>query len=198
MKIRQAGNSHSLVKSTLLFAAGLILALAACHDPAKKDDKAQPRQVNLIELLIGSGDHTFRKVSLGDDPKTVKAAEQKIPDETDTNYISYSLPMDTLHADSVNGDIDSLNYFTIAYNFDHQKLNEIDEDVFLATDSAGGLLAKRLTAYFSNKYGEPAQESDSMVWSYTKSGKKISISLSDQSEEYDYGKLSLVFYCESY
>jgi len=186
---------------SILFLACFITAFVlfyGCKGHQQDNTKALPKKVNLIQLLIGSGPNVFRNVTFGADPKTVEGSEKKTPDETDTNYISYSMPLDTLHADSVNEDIDSLNYFTIAYNFDQQKLNEIDEDVFLTNDSVAAVLSNRLSDYFTDKYGQSASGSDSKVWSIKSKGKKFKVTLSDQSEEYDYGKLSLVFYSEDY
>jgi len=139
----------------------------------------------------------FRKVALGMDTKAILAAEKKKPDENDTNYIFYSLPMDTLYPDSVNETVDTLNYYTVAYNFDQQNLNEIDEDIFMATDSMAASLHGRLSDYFTNKYGDGIKESDHIIWKLKKIGSKTAkLSLSDESEEYDYGKLSLVYYLE--
>jgi hypothetical protein len=199
MNIRKVGNNRIIAN---LFPAALITCftlLYACNSGNKQSDpqKAAPK-VNPIQLLIGNGTNVFRNVSFGVDPATVKSSEKKAPDEIDTTYISYSLPLDTIHADSVNEEIDSLNYFTIVYNFDQQKLNEIDEDVLLANDTAASVLSSRLADYFTNKYGTPANGSDAMVWSFKHKGKKMKVTLSDQSEEYDYGKLSLVFYCEDF
>lgn len=209
MKTRQAGKSHRPIQATLFISLLACSAfLCSCHhgqqqqntgtDTTAKNAVAKPRSVSLTELLLGNGQTTFRNVTFGDAPKTVQNSEKKAADEVDTNYISYTLPLDTLNADSVNEDIDSLNYFTIAYNFDQQKLNEIDEDVFLASDSIAAGVSQRLADYFTHKYGDAATGSDEQVWSYTSKGKKIKITLSDQSAEYDYGKLSLVFYCEDY
>jgi hypothetical protein len=197
MKIRLAGNSHRPTNTGLIIVIAFSALLYGCNHGNKQDNKSLT-VVSPLQLMIGKGDNVFRNVAFGADPKTVKAAEKKMPDEVDTNYISYSFPMDTLHADSVNEEIDSNNYFAIAYNFDQQKLNEIDEDIFLASDSVAAHLAQRFSDYFTDKYGESANASDSKVWSFTKKGQKIKVTLSDQSQEYDYGKLSLVFYCEDY
>jgi len=171
------------------------ITLVSCHH--KNGEKLTPTQITLVQLLLGDGTNQFRKVSLGMEPKAVLAAEKKKADENDTNYIFYSLPMDTLYPDSVNEQADTLNYFTIAYNFDQQKLNEIDEDVFLSTDSSAAALTSRLSDYFTTKYGDGMKESDHIIWKLKKvNGKTAKLSLSDESEEYDYGKLSLVYYLE--
>jgi hypothetical protein len=202
MKSRQAGNSYILTKFSLFVA--LLIACTLCFDGCKhasEQNNNPPKteqKISLIELLLGKKDGIFRNVTFGIDPKTVKASEKRAPDETDTNYIAYTMPIDTVNIDSVNEDIDSVSYFNIAYNFDQQKLNEIDEDVFVATDSVAAGLAQRLSNYFTGKYGESASGSDAKVWSFSSKGKKMKVTLSDQSEEYDYGKLSLVFYCEDY
>jgi hypothetical protein len=199
MNIRKALKGLSAAKTLFTILIFVIAVLFyACKSNKDKSAEKNATQVSLTQLLIGDGSHVFRNASFGQDPKTVAASEKKTPDETDTNYLSYTLPVDTLHADSVNEDIDSLNYFTIAYNFDQQKLNEIDEDVFLTNDSIAAKVATRLSDYFTSKYGESASGSDSKVWSFKNNGKKMKVTLSDQSDEYDYGKLSLVFYCEDY
>lgn len=185
-----------------------VLGYSSCHNstnntannnsttgnPAVKTEQ----KPTLIQLLIGNGNYFFRSVDLGADFKTVLASEKKIPDENDTDDISYTLPMDTIQPDSVNETIDSLNYFTITYYFDKGKLNEIDEDVYLESDSVAAILLERLSDYLSSKYGDYATQNDSRVWSTKHGGKKQWITLSDQSEEYDNGKLSLVFYSEDY
>lgn len=153
---------------------------------------------NLIELLIGNGNYFFRSVDLGTDFKTVLASEKKIPDENDTDDITYTLPIDTLRPDSVNEAFDSASYFTITYYFDKEKLNEADEDIYLENDSIAANLLGRLTNYLSSKYGDYASQNDSRVWSTIRKGKKEWVTLSDQSEEYDNGKLLLVFYSEDY
>ena len=156
------------------------------------------QKINLIQLLIGNGNYLFRSVNLGTDFKTVLTSEKKIPDENDTDDITYTLPLDTIQPDSVNEPIDSVSYFTITYYFQKEKLNEVDEDIYLENDSVSAKLLERLTDYLSSKYGDYASQNDSRVWSTMLKGKKEWISLSDQSEEYDNGKLLLVFYSEDY
>ncbi len=156
------------------------------------------QKTNLIQLLVGNGNKLFRSVDLGTDFKTVLSSEKKIPDENDTDDITYTLPIDTLRPDSVNEPFDSVNYFTVTYYFQKDKLNEVDEVIYLESDSDAANLAGRLTSYLTSKYGDYASKVDSRVWNTTRNGKKEWITLSDQSEEYDGGKLSLVFYSEDY
>jgi hypothetical protein len=156
------------------------------------------QRISLIKLLIGNGSNLFRLVDLGADSKTVLNSEKKIPDENDTDDISYTIPIDTIQPDSVNESFDSVNYFKITYYFDREKLNEIDEDIYLENDSIASVILGRLTDNISSKYGDYATQNDSRVWKITQKGKKEWISLSDQSEEYDIGKLLLVYYSEEY
>jgi len=173
----------------------LCIVLVSCNSNSNK--KLTPSQISLVQLLIGDGTNQFRHVSLDMDIKSVTTTEKKTPDEKDTNYVFYSLPMDTLYPDSVNEGVDTLNYFTVAYNFDGQKLSEIDEDIYVATDSAAASLKARLVDYFTTKFGDGQVDGDNIVWKLKKStGKRTKVSLSDESEEYDYGKLSLVYYNE--
>jgi len=196
-------NKKSLAIS-ILSGILLLLTYSACNNSGNQNSNSTngnskvEQRVSLIQLLIGNGNTLFRSVTLGSDLKTVLNSEKKIPDENDTDDITYSLPMDTIQPDSVNEPIDSVNYFTITYYFDKEKLNEVDEDIYLENDSVSAKLLGRLTDYFSSKYGDYASQNDSRVWSTKRNGKKEWISLSDQSEEYDNGKLLLVFYSEDY
>ncbi len=156
------------------------------------------QKISLVKLLVGNGNSFFRAVELGSDFKTVLNSEKKVPDENDTDDISYTFPIDTLQPDSVNEPIDSVNYFKVTYYFDKGKLNEVDEDVYLENDSAAAILLDRLTGYLNLKYGDYAGQNDSRVWSTMRNGKKDWVSLNDQSDEYDSGKISLVFYSEEY
>ncbi len=182
-----------------------ILMYSACNNPntASTNTTNAPvskteQKTTLIKLLIGSGTNLFRSVDLGVDFKTVLSAEKKIPDENDTDDISYTMPIDTIQPDSINEPFDSVNYYKITYYFDREKLNEIDEDIYLESDSAAANLLERFTDYFTSKYGDYASQNDSRVWRVNHRGKKEWISLSDQSEEYDNGKLLLVLYSEEY
>jgi hypothetical protein len=184
--------------------ASLILAYSACNNSTNENNnsttgnKKVVEKPNLIQLLIGNGNNLFRSVDLGIDFKTVLSSEKKIPDENDTDDITYTFPIDTLRPDSVNEPFDSVNYYTITYYFDKDKLNEVDEVIYLETDSIAANLNGRLTNYLTSKYGEYASQNDSRVWSTIRKGKKEWVTLSDQSEEYDGGKLSLVVYSEDY
>ncbi|MGP8215138.1 MAG: hypothetical protein ACLQQ4_06210, partial [Bacteroidia bacterium] len=180
---------------SLLLVTALLCAVISCKN--QKTGKVTPTQISLVQLLTGDGSAQFRHVSLGMDAKTVTGSEKKTPDEKDTNYVFYSLPMDTLYPDSINETADTMNYFTVAYNFDQQKLTEIDEDIFLANDSAAAALKLKLSDYFTSKYGDGITESDNIIWKLKKiDGKTAKVSLSDESEEYNCGKLSLVYYLE--
>ncbi len=193
-----------MIKANCLFvfpACALITQLCGCSFGGKSDTgagkaAAGPEAVSLVQLLTGGKTGFFRNTRLGDSPAQVKQSEKKAPDETDSNYLAYTMPMDTLHPDSVNGDIDSLNFFTIAYNFDHGRLTEADEDIFLASDSDAAKLYARLSVFFTAMHGNGMPVEDSMIWNFKSGDKNMKISLSDQSPEYDYGKLSLVFYSE--
>jgi hypothetical protein len=180
------------------------MVFCSCHNSASNVNTASSnnssgeQRISLIKLLVGNGNNLFRSVELGVDSKTVLNSEKKIPDENDTDDISYTLPIDTLQPDSVNESFDSVNYFKITYYFDKEKLNEIDEDIYLESDSIAANLLGKLSDYISSKYGDYATQNDSRVWKITQKGKKEWISLSDQSEEYDTGKLLLVYYSEEY
>jgi hypothetical protein len=192
MKLREIKLLHI---GLLLVITTFTITIISCK--RQKNEKVTPTQISLVQLLVGDGTNQFRHISLGMDTKSVISTEKKAPDEKDSNYIFYSLPMDTLYPDSVNESVDTLNYFTVAYSFDQQKLSEIDEDVYVATDSSAAAVKSRLVDYFTTKYGDGTLDKDNIIWKIKKiNGKMAKVSLSDESEEYDYGKLSLVYYLE--
>ncbi len=173
----------------------------ACNNPNKENTIATnnptvEHKVSLIKLLVGDGNNFIRSVNLGEDFKAVLNSEKKIADGNDTDDISYTFPIDTLQPDSVNEPIDSVNYYKITYYFDKEKLNEVDEEVYLESDSIAAVVLERFSNYMTTKYGDYVSQNDSRVWSFTHKGKKKWITLSDKSEEYDNGKLLLVFYSE--
>jgi hypothetical protein len=188
--------------SIITFVGLMALVYSACNNPDKMSgtntisNPAIEQKVSLIKLLVGNGNNLFRSVDLGEDLKTVLNSEKKIPDENDTDDISYTFPIDTLMPDSVNETIDSVNYFKITYYFDKEKLNEVDEEVYLESDSIAAVVLERFTNYMTAKYGDYASQNDSRVWGISHKGKKKWVTLSDKSEEYDNGKLLLVFYSE--
>jgi hypothetical protein len=192
MKLRKIKLLHI---GLLLVITTFTITVISCK--RQKNEKVTPTQISLVQLLVGDGTNQFRHIALGMDTKSVIGTEKKAPDEKDSNYIFYSLPMDTLYPDSVNESVDTLNYFTVAYSFDQQKLSEIDEDVYVATDSSAAAVKSRLVDYFTTKYGDGTLDKDNIIWKIKKiNGKMAKVSLSDESEEYDYGKLSLVYYLE--
>ena len=192
MKLRGIKSVHIVLLSVITIFS---IAFISCRNHS--NDKVTPTQISLVQLLVGDGTNQFRHISLGMDIKTILSLEKKVPDEKDSNYLYYTLPMDTLYPDSVNERVDTLNNFQVAYNFDQQKLTDIDEDIFVATDSAAAALRLKLADYFTTKYGEGTINGGSTIWKIKKmNGKTAKVSLSDESEEYDYGKLSLVYYLE--
>jgi hypothetical protein len=193
MKLRQKEVIPSLLKIFVpCVAIAYCITILSCKPKVSNNNKG----ISLVQLLIGNGSNPFRNTSLGSDLNLVLHSEKKEPDEKDSAYLFYSMPMDTLNPDSVNAAVDTISYYTIAYNFTQQKLTEIDEYIYLASDSIAATLQHRLSDYFTSKYGDSHDASDSKVWSFKRNGKKTNISLSDESEEYDYGKLSLVYYTE--
>ncbi len=197
-------NKKSLRKivSGLLAGVLLVFIYSSCNNSTNNSNSVSDNNLKgaqkkgLIKLLLGNGQNLFRSVNLGLGYKVVLGLERKIPDENDTDDVSYTFPIDTLQPDSINEPIDSVNYFKITYYFDREKLNEIDEDIYLETDSNAAIVLDRLTEYLSSKYGDYVSQNDSRIWNLSHKGKKEWVSLSDQSEEYDNGKLQLVFYSE--
>lgn len=146
-----------------------------------------------LELLLGNGKYLFRNIHLASSPAEVMKSEPFVPEEKDSEYISYSLPLDT---GKLNYN-DTLNYFTIDYNFDKNKLYEIDEDIYIRSDSGASSLYSNIKEYFTSKYGDGVNNMDGLLWTVNENDLKVKISLTDESEEYDYGKISLVLYDES-
>jgi hypothetical protein len=107
--------------------------------------------------------------------------EQKTEEE-ETDYLFYSLDFkDTLKA----------NYY---YSFD-EGLDEIGVDVFREKSKDIDWLFNQLKTYYTKHYGSPKEESGLLIWYVKNQGKEgAEITLSDESGDYGYGKLTLTFF----
>ncbi len=166
------------------FIAVFIVMLAACS-----------KQIELEEIIKTEEGH-FRGINIDDSPEKVLSMENstKLADHSRSNtYLYYDIPM------KKKGNTKNANSFTLAYNFEDEKLYEIQVDIYLENEGDCQHIYEGLVDLFSRKYGPSTQDEDYLVWNTRlDDGDNISYELVDESSEYKSGKLSLTIFNVDY
>jgi hypothetical protein len=152
----------------------LMIMSVACTGSKNRFEK-------FFKELAGPEDKMFRGVMLGDDRDRVKHAEAgKVPAIEDSIVLGYQIHRS-----------DSEDY-RINYLFQGQVLTSVNIEAYLGPVRDGELLSQLLVERFNRIYGTGSEERGSMVWNKD----SLIIELTDESEEFGYGKISLWFYRE--
>ncbi|MEO6882934.1 MAG: hypothetical protein ABI199_02790 [Bacteroidia bacterium] len=147
---------------------------------------------SVFASLMKNDQGIFRGLHFGMNPENVKKSEEMKPDEDDKDYLFYTIPFDTIAADSN-------NYYTISYSFDERGMSEIKAEVFFNTNQDAAQLVKKLEDFYEKKYQQPITENEASIWTVRDPNYgKIKIAMSDESYEYGYGKITLSFYNADY
>lgn len=139
---------------------------------------------SVFDSIIKSKIGHFRGVEIGAALDEVKKSESDKPQDEEDDYLYYDI--------ALNGE----DSYAISYSFDEKGLYEIQVDVFLEKPQAATDLFSEFRTYFGEKYGSVKEEDDGYAsWLITSDiSEEIEISLIDESEGYDYGKISITFY----
>ncbi len=127
--------------------------------------------------VVGTGDHTFRSFNIGDSYQSVLDKENaEIIDFTDSIQIRCKIM-----------DSDTETY-QITYVFNENALlDAVRYDAYIGTIDDGAKLTTLFKDFFNKKYGETQEAKGFYTW--TKNNE--SVELSDDSELYGYGKVTL-------
>ena len=165
---------------SLLF---LILIIVSCNQPKSKLAAYGP----VFESVMLTENGVFRGLRLGDKMDSVRLHEVAKPIETDSGYLYYEMKLDTSGT------------FNITYNFDDNKLDEIQSDIYMNNTATADEVFTKFKTYFDNHYGESQTQQGYTVWT-VKSEKYGSarINLSNESANFTVdkapGKISLWIY----
>lgn len=166
------------------FFAVFVVMLSACS-----------KRIELKEI-IKTEKGNFRGINIDDSPEKVLSMEDstKLADSNRGNtYLYYDIPM------KKKGTTKNANSFTVAYNFEDEKLYEIQVDIYIEDQGDCQYIYEGLIDLFSRKYGPSTQDEDYLVWNTsTKDGDNISYELVDESSQYKSGKLSLTIFNVDY
>lgn len=149
----------------------------------KQSDTAVFEKIN----VSSAGD--FRGVTIRSAPAEVKKAEGILPKNEEDDYLFYEISLS-----------DHEEYYTVGYSFNEKGLYEILLDVYLEKPDEALQLFADLKANFVSRYGAPVQEDDqTLVWTIkTSQSDEVEVTLSDESQSYNSGKISVSFYDLSY
>lgn len=162
----------------------LAFLLFSCERAEKSDFSAYGEN---MEKIMRTSQGIFRGLSLGMDLKNVKSIEKTGLIEEDSGYLYYEIPLDRNSS------------FNLSYDFDEKGLKEIQSDVFLKDEIQFNDLLNNIRMYFDNKYGKA--EIDNGFWVWAKKTEKegnIKITLTDESDDFQFNKLSLAVYNADY
>ena len=154
------------------------LSIVSCHSPG----------VSVFEKInIPGGD--FRGVSIRSSPEEVKQKEAIPPKNEETDYLFYEI--------SLNSDNE---YFTVGYSFNEKGVYEILLDVNLEKPENALQLFQELNENFRLRFGVPVQEDETtIVWTFkSERSEDVEVTLSDESDNDNAGKISVSFYDLAY
>ena len=97
------------------------------------------------EIVSDKKEGTIRGANLGASVRAIRANEPHGLTENDSTYLFYEFTIDTT------------TYYTVAYNFVSDSLNEIRIDVYLRDDEGAAALTTKLKKYFSSKFNVQPQ-----------------------------------------
>lgn len=163
----------------------LAVVISSCTKPKSKLSPYGP----VFENVMRSDSGVFRGFSLGDQPGFVLSKEQGKPIESDSAYLYYEYPLD------------SVGSFNITYNFDDFGLSEIQSDIYITNPDKADEVFSKFKAFFDDHYGKSESRMGFSVWSVkSEKYREVQINLSDESTDFTAaaapGKISLWIYPE--
>jgi|GEM_PF-928742 len=133
--------------------------------------------------LMRNDEGIFRGISLGMTMAQVRASTG------DTNLTQME-PNYLLFEDSLG----KKDHYTYDFSFDSLGLKEINIDVYQHDSADAQALFDLFKGYFTKKYGEPSTVKDLLTWEIKGQKRSTEVALLDQSIDYGYGKLTIIFY----
>lgn len=143
----------------------------------------------VFEKIRTSEKGDFRGVFIRSSLEEVKQTEAIPPKNEESDYLYYEIPLDG-----------NEEYYTVGYSFNEKGLYEILLDVNLAKTDDALQLFNDLKENFQSRFGNPKQEDETtIVWTInTEKSEEVELTLSDESANYNSGKISVSFYDLAY
>lgn len=162
----------------------LFILLFSCSE---KKENAFEKYDPALESVFRNDSNVFRNFNLGTKIDSVLKKELSKPKESDTDYLYYEYPIDTIGT------------FNIAYTFDYGDLAEIQSDIFINRQSKTDTLFNALKNYFDDHYGPSHVDMGFTVWSVpSEFYSEVKINLSNESADFSVpnspGKISIWIY----
>lgn len=144
---------------------------------------------SVFEKINTSEKGDFRGIFIRSSIAEVKQTEKNIPKNAEDDYLFYEIPIS-----------ENEEYYTLGYSFNEKGLYEILSDIYLKKPDDALKLFQQIKENFQTRFGNPQQEDDrTVVWTIkTEKSNEVEVTLSDESENYDSGKISISFYDLAY
>ncbi len=162
-----------------------LLVFCACHEKTP-EERTTPFSGSsfLLDSILKKPEGIIRGVELGYSMQQIKNAEQHIPAESDEIYLYYEYKPDTI------------TFFSLAYTFVNNSLEEIEVQIICKNNDTGVLLLSEIKNYYQKKFTAPVMDKGIYVFNCFDSKKSnFSISLSDNSG-IENSNISLLIYKE--
>lgn len=168
------------MKNTIFYVMVMFFGVVifSCHSV----DESVYKKIN-----VAGGD--FRGVCIRSSPEEVKQKENTPPKNEEADFLFYEFPL--------NGNDE---FFTVGYSFNEKGVYEILLDVNLSKPEDALGLFQSFSADFRSRYGEPRQEDEStVVWTIkSERSEEVELTLSDESDSDNAGKISVSLYDMAY
>jgi hypothetical protein len=127
--------------------------------PAMTDVSSVSNTEKLLTKIMGK-DGLVRGVQFGDDIAEVKKKEGSAAFEEDDKHIGFSF------------DTENLETVDIIYQKDkNNRVKGIELSIYMNTNTSNDSLKSAMSAYFTNKFGNPLPKSDNLAWGLKPAGK---------------------------
>lgn len=160
-----------------------IAFLASCSSEPEINNKLVGTHTPLVQKIFYSDDSLLHGISLGmkkDEVKKMLAPGDSLTEEEDDYLLA-------------EGRYDQSKYYTWECEFDSAGLFSITLDIYLTDEQNATEWYKDITAYFTDKYGNPTDDGLALTWEIKNAKRPARLELYEDTD-YPYGKLSVYYY----
>lgn len=161
--------------------------IAACSsEPEKKKDIVE-QFPGLLASIVQNDEGIFHGISLGmslDEVKKNVPATDSMSKLEENKYL-------------FEGKLAPSKEYSYECTFDAKGLNDLTLDIYLKDQPDADSLYMDFSNYFSKRYGMPEVEEGITIWA-TSEGKRPARIILEKEEDYNYGKLTIIFFDKSF
>lgn len=167
----------------LVLALAALAGLTGCSDDVPADAVLLSSFPSPLPEIFKNDSSAFRGIKLG-------MSRQEVKTRCNAKTLTLDESLSLLYEDSLPGKTS----FTFEFSFDSLGLSIVQVDIYQRGSADGDSLQQRISRFFTQLHGSPNQVKDNWQWLPQGQIRPTAIVLQDESAEYGYGKVSLLFY----